>query len=126
MIFVGDTLVAVCDFDNTRIGSRLRELAQSLVHVSMITPKPGQGSADVPAEPDVTRLSAFWNGYREGGGTAQLRTLVGLMPGVMIDEALASLGPKPSEQHGAMLNAVWRKAAWIDQNQSRMIERLNT
>lgn len=125
MIFVGDTLVAVCDFDNTRVGSRLRELAQSLVHVSMITPKPGQSGMDVPAEADVVRLGAFWNGYREGGGTAQARTVIGLMPGVMIDEALASLGPNPGEQHGAMLNAVWRKAAWIDQNQTRVIERLN-
>lgn len=125
MIFAGDTLVAVCDFDNTRIGSRLRELAQSLVHVSMITPKPGQSGADVPPEPDAVRLSSFWNGYRESGGGTSARTIVGLMPGVMLDEALATLGPTPSEQHGAMLTAVWRKAAWLDENQSRLIERLD-
>lgn len=125
MIFRGDALVAVCDFDNTRIGSRLRELAQSLVHVSMVTPSPGQRSADVAPEPDAVRLTSFWNGYQLAGGNAHARTAIGLMPGVMIDEALASLGPTPSEHQGAMLHAVLRKAAWIDENQSRLVDRLN-
>lgn len=125
MIFLGDALVAVCDFDNTRVGSRLRELAQSLVHVSMVTPSPGQRSADVAPEPDAVRLTSFWNGYRHAGGSELARTAVGLMPGVMIDEALASLGSNPSEHQGAMLSAIWRKATWIDENQSRLIDRLN-
>ena len=125
MIFVGDTLVAVCDFDNTRIGSRDRELAQSLVHASIIAPKPGQPAGEVPAEPDAVRLTSFWNGYCQAGGNANVRTIIWLMPGVMIDEALASLGSNPSEQHGAMLSAIWRKAAWIDQNQTRLIDRLS-
>lgn len=124
MIYRGDTLVAVCDFDNTRVGSRLRELAQSMMHASMVTPSPGQSAAQVPAEPDAARLMAFWSGYRDAGGTVTPRTAVGLMPGVMLDEALASLGSAPSEQQGAMLAAVWRKASWIDQNQSRLIDRL--
>lgn len=125
MIFRGDTLVAVCDFDNTRIGSRLRELAQSLVHVSMVAPSPGQRGEQVPPEPDAVRLMSFWNGYRGSGGTVSPRTAIGMMPGVMLDEALANLGTNPSEHHGAMLSAVWRKAAWIDENQSRLIDRLN-
>ena len=124
MIFVGDALVAVCDFDNTRLGSRDRELAQSLVHASMIAPKPGQPSTEVPAEPDAVRLTSFWSGYAQAGGKANARTIIGLMPGVKNDEALASLGSNPSEQHGAMLTAIWRKAAWIDENQTRLINRL--
>lgn len=125
MIFRNDALVAVCDFDNTRIGSRLRELAQSLVHVSMVTPSPGQRGAEITVEPDAARLVSFWNGYRDAGGSENARTAVGLMPGVMLDEALASLGTTPNEHHGAMLSAVWRKAAWIDENQARLIDRLN-
>lgn len=125
MIFRGDELVAICDFDNTRVGSRLRELAQSMVHVSMVAPNQGQRGADVPAEPDAVRLMSFWNGYRESGGTVPPRTAIGLMPGVMLDEALAALGSNPNEQHGSMLTAIWRKAAWIDENLSRLVDRLN-
>lgn len=125
MIFRADSLVAVCDFDNTRNGSRLRELAQSMVHVSMVAPTQGQRGADVPAEPDAVRLMSFWNGYRDAGGAVKPRTAVGLMPGVMLDEALASLGPNPNEQHGSMLTAIWRKAAWIDENIARLTDRLS-
>lgn len=122
MIYRADTLVAVCDFDNTRVGSRDRELAQALMHASMIAPSPGQGGAMVPPEPDPLRLDAFWQGYTRAGGKANARTIAGLMPGVMIDEALASLGPSPSEQHGAMLIAIWRKAKWLDEHQHALIE----
>ncbi|MAO19422.1 MAG: hypothetical protein CMJ25_01615 [Phycisphaerae bacterium] len=41
MIFRADTLVAVCDFDNTRMGSRERELAQGLRPASRVPPKAG-------------------------------------------------------------------------------------
>jgi homoserine kinase type II len=125
MIFRGENLVAVCDFDNTRIGSRDRELAQALVHVSLIAPQPGQTAAVVPPEPARDRLSAFWEGYTRAGGRAQARTIAGLMPAVMIDEALASLGAGLNEQRLSLLTAVQRKAGWLDHNQQQLIELLN-
>ena len=125
MIFRGETLVAVCDFDNTRIGSRDRELAQALIHASLIAPQPGQTAAVVPPEPARDRLSAFWEGYTRAGGRAQARTIAGLMPAVMIDEALASLGAGLNEQRLSLLTAVQRKAGWLDHNQQQLIELLN-
>lgn len=125
MIFRGDTLVAVCDFDNTRVGSRDRERAQALVHASLMTPEPGQPASAVPAAPDRARLGAFWTGFKAAGGQANARTIAGLMPAVMIDEALATLGNTPSDQGAGLLMAIDRKAGWLDANQQQLIELLN-
>lgn len=121
MIFNADTLVAVCDFDNTRIGSRDRERAQALVHASLVAPQPGQSGGTVPPEPDRARLGAFWSGFKGAGGRANARTIAGLMPAVMIDEALASLGDTPSDQGAGLLMAIDRKAGWLDQHQQQLI-----
>lgn len=125
MIFRADTLVAVCDFDNTRVGSRDRERAQALVHASLVAPQPGQTGGTVPASPDRARLGAFWSGFKHAGGNANARTIAGLMPAVMIDEALASLGDSPSDQGAGLLLAIDRKAGWLDQNQQQLIDLLN-
>ncbi len=122
MIFRGDALIAVCDFDNTRVGSRDRELAQALVHASLVTPQPGQSASGVHPEPDRARLESFWNGYASAGGRANARTIAGLMPAVMIDEALASLGDGLSEQGLGLLTAVDRKSAWLDAHQQALID----
>lgn len=124
MIFKTDTLVAVCDFDNTRVGSRDRERAQAMVHASLITPQPGQPGGAVPPEPDKARLGAFWSGFAGAGGRANARTLAGLMPAVMIDEALASLGDTPSDAGAGLLVAIDRKSGWMDANQQLLIELL--
>jgi len=125
MIFRGDTLVAICDFDNTRLGSRDRELAQALVHASLVAPQPGQSAMQVPPEPSRDRLVAFWSGFRQQGGQGDARTIAGLMPAVMIDEALASVGSELNEQHIPLLTAVWRKAHWLDENQQSMFDLLS-
>ena len=125
MIFRADTLVAVCDFDNTRMGSRERELAQGLMHASLVTPKPGQTASQTPAEPSRERLTAFWSGFRQQNGQGNPRTIAGLMPVAMVDEALASVGPQLGEQHLPLLTAVWRKAQWLDAHQQSLIDLLS-
>lgn len=124
MIYRDDTLVAICDFDNTRLGSRERELAQALVHASLIAPTPGQTAAQTPPQPSRARLEAFWNGFRTRGGEANARTIAGLMPAVMIDEALASVGASMNEQHLPLLTSVWRKASWLDEHLQQIIDLL--
>ncbi|MFG0298036.1 MAG: phosphotransferase [Phycisphaerales bacterium JB047] len=125
MIFRGDTLVAVCDFDNTRMGSREREVAQALMHASLVTPTPGQTASQTPAEPSRERLDAFWNGFRQQNGQGHARTIAGLMPATMVDEALASVGPQLGEQHLPLLTAIWRKAQWLDAHQQSLIDLLS-
>ncbi len=126
MIFRGDTLVAVCDFDNTRLGSRDRERAQALVHASLVAPKAGQSASTVPPDPDRIRLESFWRGFTGAGGKANARTIAGLMPAAMVDEALASLGEQPSEQGINLLVAIDRKAGWLDQHQQTLIDLFST
>ena len=121
MIYRQDRLVAVCDFDNTRIGSRDREIAQALVHVSLITPQPGQTASAVPPEPDPARLEAFWHGYKAHNGQSSPRAIAALMPAVMIDEALASIGPELNDNRVALLTAVHRKANWLSDHHQNLV-----
>lgn len=127
MIFRGEHIVAICDFDNTRVGSRAREVAQAMVHVSLIAPRPGQTAAQVAPEPELDILRAFWEGYRAGAeAPCSVRLCLGLMPAVMIDEALASLPsappPNPAQDpSAALLTAVWRKAVWLDEHQRDLL-----
>ena len=130
LIFRGPVLVAVCDFDNTRIGSRLREQAQALVYISMRAPGNGESGSTVPAEPAKDSLTAFWSGLMQKcdpSARPDARNVLGLMPAVMIDEALGGLGTsRTSSEHAiGLLTAIWRKAAWIDHNQAQLLDALS-
>ncbi len=128
LIYQGDELVAVCDFDNTRVGSRAREVTQAMVHISLIAPRPGQSPAQLAPEPDPGPLRLFWEGYAGSGGPCDARLCLGLMPAVIIDEALATLGQLDAGAGGdpaaTLLTAVWRKAVWIDEHQGALRELL--
>ncbi len=134
MIFSGPEIIAVCDFDNARIGSRVREIAQALIHFSMKLPKAGEPASRCAPEPDLEALAAFWSGYRSmKDGATNVRTVIGLMPAVMIDAVLASLAAQdtnPSQGASpnlidAQLVAIARKAFWIDEHQSDLVARLD-
>lgn len=128
MIYRGTEIVSACDFDNTRIGSRAREVAQAMVHFSLKAPLPGQRAQDCEPEPDPVALSSFWAGYQSGGVPAcTARVCAGLMPAVMIDEALAAFPSRtPDGASDQILTAVSRKASWMDEHQSEMIEMLES
>ncbi len=109
MIYQGNTIVAVCDFDNTRIGSRMRELAQALVHFSMQT--------GAKIEPDLASLAAFFDGYRTTAkASPDPRVIASLMPAVLLDEAFASATSTEIAKHASMLSAVLKRAAWMDEH----------
>lgn len=141
MIFRGQEIVAACDFDNTRIGSRPREVAQAMIHFSLATPKPGENAQTCNPEPSRPALRAFWIGYRTNsasGDRCSARLCAGLMPAVMLDEALGTIASQlagtsarssagsPNEQAVAMLVAVSRKAHWLHSNQSQLISLLES
>jgi Ser/Thr protein kinase RdoA (MazF antagonist) len=129
MIFQGSEIVAVCDFDHTRIGSRTRELAQAMIHFSMKLPTAGESPHQCAMEPDISALHAFWKGYQCINPDAYLpRLCIGLMPAVMIDAALASFPYQNflggGDQPDSLLIAVSRKAMWLDEHQSQLISML--
>ncbi len=128
MIFDGDEIVAICDFDNCRIGSRDRELAQALVYLSMMRPGgvPVAGEVqEVPAEACMERIGAVWDGYLEMAPTKPSPRLIGaLMPAVLLDEALA--GDPAMMRSSALVQAALTKAAWLDEKSPEIVRALET
>lgn len=109
MIFDGPEIVAICDFDNCRIGSRDRELAQAMVYLSMKRPVGDQ----VPSEAGMDHMLAVWDGYLQESGATPNPLLIGaLMPAVLLDEALA--GGSASTRTPAIVDAAIKKAQWLD------------
>lgn len=113
MIYGDGELIAVCDFDNTRLGSRSRELAQSLVYFSMRAPS----EHDDALNPDM--LAAVWGGYTAAGGAIDdVRLLVALMPAVILDEALGAT--ETGDADPKLFGLAMRKAAWLDEHRSEL------
>lgn len=126
MIFSGTEIVSICDFDNCRVGSRDRELAQALVYLSM---KRAEGD-QIPREPDVNRMASAWKGYCEAAPSKPDSRLVSaLMPAVLLDEALAGTA-NDSPQHGskraALLDIALQKAVWLDEHLSEIQRALDS
>jgi len=122
MIFDGPEIVAICDFDNCRLGSRDRELAQALVYLSMKRP----AGDDVPADPSMEHVLAVWDGYLEQSRYTPNPRLIGaLMPAVLLDEALAG-NPAINERSSALVNAALKKAAWLDEHNPEIVRALES
>jgi len=128
MIFDGDEIVAICDFDNCRVGSRDRELAQALVYLSMKRPAglPVAGEIqDIPPEASMERIVAVWEGYLEMAPSKPSPRLIGaLMPAVLLDEALA--GDPTVMRSSALVQAALTKAAWLDEKNPEIVRALET
>ena len=117
LVFRGDEPVAVCDFDHARLGAREREVAQGLAQFSLTRGAVGQDPAAWPANADLDRLGAHWRGYRAAGGTADAGVVLGLLPGVLMEEGLGAADPR----------AVWlvlRKAQWLEDRAGEIRGRL--
>lgn len=118
VIFRGDVPVAVCDFDNVRLGSGERELAQGLAQFSLVRGEAGEPAARWAAAADVERIAAHWTGYvRTNGAVPDAGRVVGLMPGVLMEEALGSSNPE-------IVWAVLRKAQWLEDRHAEIVARL--
>ncbi|MFK7759134.1 MAG: phosphotransferase enzyme family protein [Phycisphaerales bacterium] len=132
MIFSGPEIIAICDFDNCRIGSRDRELAQALVYLSMKRPAPGN---PIPNEASMDHLLAVWDGYCAQSGTHPNPKLIGaLMPAVLLDEAFASAGTGAGSgtgegsaghiQPNPLVQAAIKKSIWLDEHNPEIIRSL--
>jgi Ser/Thr protein kinase RdoA (MazF antagonist) len=120
LVFWGDVPVAVCDFDHARLGSRTRELAQGLTQFSLRRGQPGEPLERWSAEADLDRLAAHWRGYAAGQADGvDPAAAIGLMPGVLMDEALAASDPDPR-----MVWTVLRKAQWLEDRAAEIAGRL--
>lgn len=119
VIFRADEPVAVCDFDNTRLGSREREVAQGLAQFSLKRGLSGESPSRWTAEADFDRLAAHWRGYtQEHPGLLDVDRVAGLMPGVLMEEALGSNSPE-------IVWAVLRKAQWLEDRRAEIISAMH-
>ncbi len=119
VIFRGDEPVAVCDFDNTRMGSREREVAQGLAQFSLMRAGPGEPPARWAGEADLARLASHWRGYRATApAPLDPRRVIGLMPGVLMEEAIGS-------GHPEIVWAVLRKAQWLEDRRDEIAASLD-
>lgn len=124
MIFDGPEVVAICDFDNCRLGSRDRELAQALIYLSMQRPDTGDGQSAVQDQPSMDHLFEVWDGYHEFSPVrASPRLIAGLLPAVLLDEALAAA---PSARGAALIRVAVSKAMWFDEHMSEIIGALES
>ena len=120
MIFDGPEIIAICDFDNCRLGSRDRELAQALVYLSMKRPNADQ----IPEDASMEHLLAVWKGYIEQFGTSPNPRLIGsLLPAVLIDEALAG---GTAGRLGPLVVAAIKKACWLDEQTHTIVRALES
>ncbi|MBL4591976.1 MAG: phosphotransferase, partial [Phycisphaerales bacterium] len=117
LIFQGDDVVAVCDFDNTRVGSRSREIAQALVHFSI------RQGANI--EPDLDLLGAFFDGYQSRkNNSVKPRVIASMMPAVLLDEALASVPAGNLGRHSQMLSALLARVVWMQDHHDELTKAL--
>ncbi len=111
MIFEGDEIIGACDFDNTRLGSRDRELAQALVYFSMKR----ASDTDNPDAPLMDLLTSVWRGYRDTSNSpTNPRLCASMLPAVILDEALADTGID-HESRAALVRLALQKARVLDE-----------
>ncbi len=130
MLFEGDRLAAVIDYETARTDARCVDLASAALQNSMTT-SPGHPPHSWPENIDLARFKATLTGYEQCMqqrrstlvSTAELRALPDLMIESLIAEAAAPIASTGRfGDHGAfsVLRMVDRKAGWILGNSSNL------
>lgn len=125
LLFDGDRVSAVLDFDNARPGHRVLDVAMGTAQFSLIG-----GAADPrtwPEHADIKRIEAFLKGYdasaKERLTKAELEAIPPLMVESLVGEAagpIATTGRFAAIEGDAFLEMVVRKAQWVLRNASQI------
>jgi homoserine kinase type II len=121
VIFRGDAVAAVIDFDAARLEPAVVDFANGLLQFACFRGKAARVSS-WPAELDPLRVAAFSNAYAHHGDGALVRQ-VDLVPPLMI-EACVSEASLPIARRGRfgpvkaseVLHLVVRRVAWLRRN----------
>ena len=129
LLFEGDEVQAVIDFDAARLEPAVIDFANGVLQFSS---RGGHGTAVAawPAELNENRLNAFTQGYRLHGD-AGLEAVVEMVPPLMIEACIAEVSI-PVAQRGLfgslpgldVLALVRRKANWIHAQSNAVVRRL--
>jgi homoserine kinase type II len=125
LLFVGEKIVCVLDFDSTKTAPVITDVASGLVHFSIVAGRPKP--ADWPAYLDQTKITNFLNGYRETLklNDDMLASLPDLMIEIMVAESvlpIAATGFFGNFSGLDFLNMIYRKCEWINSNRDLLKE----
>jgi Ser/Thr protein kinase RdoA (MazF antagonist) len=123
LLFSGDVLQAVIDFDSVRIASPMIDLANGLLQFSILAGHPDP--AHWPDGFDTTRLRHVMQGYCQVSkpNQAQLESVPDLMIETMIAEAvlpIAATGSFGQFCGLAFMKMIQRKARWLNEKHNAL------
>jgi Ser/Thr protein kinase RdoA (MazF antagonist) len=127
MLFDGPNIVAVIDYDSSRLLPRMIDVANGALQFSIL----GKGEDTVrwPEQVDEDRFHAFFEGYAsvQGGGlnTAERQIVPWLMIQALIAESVipvAATGLFAQMSGADFLRMVLRKVRWIQEHEQLLIE----
>lgn len=125
MLFSGDRVVAVLDYDSARFLPRVIDVANGALQFAIIG-----GDDDTtkwPAEIDQARFQTFIQGYDEISllTDAEVRAMPWLMIEAMIAEAvipIATTGNFGRLEGGSFLQMIRRKVEWVQKSVDRLVD----
>ncbi|MHC4573440.1 MAG: phosphotransferase enzyme family protein [Planctomycetota bacterium] len=125
MLFARRRLVAVLDFDSTKLAAPVTDLANGMLQFSIVGGRPNP--ADWPAYLDQAKLVQFFGGYQLviKLDENQFDSLLDLMIETMIAEAIlpvAATGFFGNLSGLDFLKMIQRKCRWIDKNRKALAE----
>jgi Ser/Thr protein kinase RdoA (MazF antagonist) len=125
LLFSGDKIVAVLDFDSIRVAPPATDLANGMLQFSIIADRPNP--AKWPAHFDRDRVFQFFEGYREIVKLSQRKRygLVDLMIESMIAEAVLPVAATGFFGHHAgleFLQMILRKTKWLRRHRHELRE----
>ena len=129
LLFSGDKIVAVVDFDSIRVAPPTTDLANGMLQFSIIADRPDP--AQWPSHFDRDRVLQFFEGYREIVKLSERKryALVDLMIETMIAEAVLPVAATGSfGQHSglAFLEMILRKTKWLRRHRAELREAMLT
>ncbi|MFI4855515.1 MAG: hypothetical protein ACIAQF_11130, partial [Phycisphaerales bacterium JB065] len=131
MLYEGDRLAAVIDYETARTDARCVDLASAALQTAMTT-APGKPPHQWPLELHLTRCKAILTGYEQCMqqrrstllSTAELQALPDLMVESLIAEAaapIAATGRFGGHDASSVLQMVLGKTQWILKNRERLV-----
>ncbi|OHB68285.1 MAG: hypothetical protein A2Y77_02335 [Planctomycetes bacterium RBG_13_62_9] len=125
ILFSGDRIVAVVDFDSIRVAPPPTDLANGMLQFSIVGDKPDP--ADWPDDFDRARLLQFLNGYREVAPLSErkLHSLVDLMVETMVAEAVLPIAATGFFGHLSglpFLDMIVRKTKWLRRHRKELTQ----
>ena len=127
MLFMGDRVVAVIDYDSARLLPRIIDTANGALQFSILAGASNEDLARWPAHIDEARFKRFLRGYDSVTllSQAELRATPWLMIEALVAESvypIAATGQFGKLEGAAFLEMVQRKIVWLQQNADRLVE----